>query len=304
MIEPTLYMAVGAATVGLMVAFNRNRRLRAQLEEAESLHSRLQADLEKRSTNLEYYQERNHTLAQDRSRLEAERDRYAKIAATRTLPQPVSLPESARVLAPEWRERAYTNHPEVNLKRLAMDLEAFDGQELVMRVRLAPQGGWLRKLRAQTERIYAGTPERILEDLRCWLMDDDLRLVVSERDGVTWADPDSPLHFVMELDRVTEEQPRVHVHPVEVAVVETRVVERFVEQPVVIEVPTRPGVANTTHVQVGLSREEVLALFEVGLASKLAELGLDPETGPVQAATPEQRSQRAAASRRKVQREL
>ena len=278
--------------VGLWV-----RHLHGKLDRSNTDNASLQADLAKASTDRAYFEQRTQTLAQDRANLEAERDRFRDIAATRTLPQPETLPEPVRILAPEWRDRAYTNHPQVNLERLAIDLEPLAGQELLLTLRLDPQGGWARKLRSPAPRTYVGSVERVLEDVRCWLMDDDLRLVERRSEGVTWSDPDSPLHFHVDLDRVTEQRPEVHVHAVVVAVVETRVVERFVEQPVVIEVPTLPG-AGPAQVQVGLSREEVLALFEVELASKLAELNLDPETGPVQVA---ERPAEAAGVRRRPQ---
>jgi|GEM_PF-6609558 len=300
MLDSALPMLTGALVASLVPLALWIRRLRHRLTIAEATRVGLQADLDKATTDRSYFEARTQTLAHDRSRLEAERDRYRAIAATRELPHPEALPEPVRILAPEWRDRAYTNHPEVNLQRLAIDLEPFAHQELLLTVRLDPRGGWTRKLRDPPPRTYVGTVDRILEDLRCWLMDDDMRLVERRSEGVAWADPDSPLHFHFDLDRVTEDQPEVHVHAVEVAVVETNVVERFVEQPVVIEVPTLPG-ASPAQVQVGLSREEVLALFEVELASKLAELGIDPETGPVQPAPLDESERRSAAINRTMQ---
>lgn len=299
MFESVLPMVTGALVASLVPLVVWIRRLRHDVSRAEAARAGLQADLEKAATDRTYFESRTRDLALDRARLEEERDRFRDIAATRTLPEPVNLPEPVRVLAPEWRDRSYTNHPEVNLERIAVDLEPFAEEQLLLTIRLEPQGGWARKLRNPLPRTYLGTVERILEDLRCWLMDDDLRLVERRSEGVVWADPDSPLHFHLDLDRVTDERPQVHVHAVEVAVVETRIVERFVEQPVVIEVPTVPG-SGPAQVQVGLSREEVLALFEVELESKLAELGLDPETGPVRAAPlPERRDAAAKAQSRR-----
>ena len=239
---------------------------------------RLQADLEKKTRDLAYFEERNNTLAKDRARIESERDRYRAIASSRELPPPSALPDHVRILDPIWTDRIYANHPRINLQRLAADLAEVDEELLVLQIQPKPEGGWTRRMRTTAKRTYTGPIDRILEDLECWLKDDDLRLVERRSEGGVWADDDSPLHFHIELARVTEEKPEVHVRTVEVAVVETKVVERFVEQPVVIEVPTMPGAQ--VDVTVGLSREEVLALFEVELESKLAELKLERVDGP------------------------
>jgi len=267
-----LFVLTGALFVLSMALGLWGLSRRNALDDASVKVRRLTADLDKKARDLAYFEERNKTLAADRSRIESERDRYRAIATTRDLPSPDRLPDPVRILDPIWADRVYANHPRVNLERLALDLSEYSDEMVVLTVRLDARGGWTRKLRSPPERTYTGSIDRVLEDLTCWLKDDDMRLVERRSEGVVWVDDDSPLHFHIDLARVTEVKPEVHVHAVEVAVVETQVVERFVEQPVVIEVPTVPGAQ--VDVTVGLSREEVLALFEVELESKLAELGL------------------------------
>jgi len=260
-------LAAISVALGLWGAAKRRSHIDA------SIHTRrLKADLEKKTRDLAYFEERNKTLAADRARIESERDRYRAIATSRDLPPPDQLPSPVRILDPLWVDRIYANHPRVNLERLAADIDEYAGETIFLTIRLDPKGGWIRKLKGQPERTYTGSTDRVLEDLVCWLRDDDMRLVERRSEGVEWSDDDSPLHFHIDLARVTDERPEVHVQTVEIAVVETKVIERFVEQPVVIEVPTMPSAQ--VDVSVGLSRDEVMALFEVELESKLAELGL------------------------------
>ena len=260
-------LAAISVALGLWGAAKRRSHIDA------SIHTRrLKADLEKKTRDLAYFEERNKTLAADRARIESERDRYRAIATSRDLPPPDQLPSPVRILDPLWVDRIYANHPRVNLERLAADIDEYAGEAIFLTIRLDPKGGWISKLKGQPERTYTGSTDRVLEDLVCWLRDDDMRLVERRSEGVEWSDDDSPLHFHIDLARVTDERPEVHVQTVEIAVVETKVIERFVEQPVVIEVPTMPS--SQVDVSVGLSRDEVMALFEVELESKLAELGL------------------------------
>lgn len=296
MMTSLLTFAIGALTVFSLAVSVWGLARRREANVAQLRQQRLEADLKKKAQDLDYFEERNQTLAADRARLEAERDRYRAIAITRELPTPQMLPEHVRILDPIWTDRIYANHPRVNLARLQADLADHAHEVLMLTIRLDPRGGWTRKLRNPPERSYSGRVQRILEDLECWLKDDDMRLVERRSDGIAWTDDDSPLHFHVDLARVTDAKPEVHVHAVEVAVVETKVLERFVEQPVVIEVPTMPG--DTVDVTVGLSREEVLALFEVELESKLAELNLqriEPES------VDDDRRRRAAVIGRKQQ---
>ena len=87
------------------------------------------------------------------------------------------LPEHVRILDPIWTDRIYANHPRVSLARLQADLADHAHEVLMLTIRLDPRGGWTRKLRNPPERSYSGRVQRILEDLECWLKDDDMRLV-------------------------------------------------------------------------------------------------------------------------------
>jgi hypothetical protein len=148
----------------------------------------------------------------------------------------------------------------------------------------------------------------VLEELRLFLRDDDLRLMyrVQGSEEKVWADADSPVLFTVDLDVVTTSPPGVHVHEVEVLHIETQVEERIIEQPVIIEVPTRRAGARSVTEEEGisLSREEVLALFEVELERKLSEFGLQraPESdglSMVAAPTDTDRRRRGLAARRR-----
>lgn len=109
--------------------------------ETQILVRRLKADLEKKTRDLAYFEERNKTLATDRTRIEAERDRYRAIATTRELPTFDQMPAPVRVLDPIWVNRTYANHPRINLQRLAIDLEEYANENVVLSIRLDPYGG-------------------------------------------------------------------------------------------------------------------------------------------------------------------
>lgn len=273
-----LLVLTGALSVGVLFVGATARQRSRRVGELEAELAQARAEATKLVADRDYFEGRVHTLKDDLERTTAERDTFRDIASDRELPAPMEHPAPRRILEPLWVDREYNNHPAVNLQRLADDLgdvdEIVDG-DVVLEVRFDPEGGWRRRSRELVPQRFLGTRERVLEDLRCWLMDDDLRLTERRSEGAVWSDPDSPLRFVVGLSRVTEEVPEVHVREVRVAVVETRVEERIIEQPVIIEVPTARPEGAELSVQVGLSREEVLALFEVELESKLAEFALD-----------------------------
>jgi hypothetical protein len=273
-----LLVLTGALSVGMLFVGARARRLGLRVAELEGELAQARAEATKLVSDRDYFEGRVRTLKEDLERTTAERDSFRDIASDRELPVPAAHPAPRRILEPLWVDREYNNHPAVNLQRLGEDLDSVgedvDG-DVVLEVCFDPEGGWRRRSRELVPQRFLGSRERVLEDLRCWLMDDDLRLTERRSEGAVWSDPDSPLRFVASLSRVTEEVPVVHVHEVRVATVETRVEERIIEQPVIIEVPTARPTEGELSVQVGLSREEVLALFEVELESKLAEFALD-----------------------------
>lgn len=273
-----LLVLTGALSVGVLFVGARARQQGRRVTELEAELAQARAEAAKLVADRDYFEGRVRSLKADLECTIAERDTFRDIASDRELPVPAAHPAPRRILEPLWVDREYNNHPAVNLQRLGDDLGAVDDVadgDVVLEVRFDPEGGWRRRSRELVPQRFLGSRERVLEDLRCWLMDDDLRLTERRSEGAVWSDPDSPLRFVVSLSRVTEEVPVVHVHEVRVAAVETRVEERIIEQPVIIEVPTARPTEGELSVQVGLSREEVLALFEVELESKLAEFALD-----------------------------
>jgi hypothetical protein len=168
---------------------------------------------------------------------------------------------------------------------------------------------------------YEGPPDRVLSHLRTLLTDEDAGLVKAVRSGEpglrgsdryagsmdyistsgrngksakvvkmdkVWRDGDSPLTMSVHLT-VREEvspPPLPEIHTVHVAHVETKIVERIVEKPVIIKVPEGQE-ANLA----GHSREEIRALIEVEL--ELRDLGVAGRT----VETPEETADRLRKAR-------
>ena len=179
---------------------------------------------------------------------------------------------------------------------------------LHLTLQIEPLGGWESRIRPIGPISWEGPCERVLAELELFLRDDDLRLTRRHQttNEKTWADEDSPLVFRVDLDRVEHSPPGVHIHEVEVLHVETQIEERIIEQPVLIEVPLHRLDDPTPTERIGLSREEVLALFDVELDRKLSEFGLQREEAdrlsmvpPIRAATtPTDDERRAVTVRR------
>lgn len=273
-------VSFGALLGALGIGRARRRRLEERLHETEAEVRQVKREaarrdgrIKKARTDLAATRELLTHTRQDLARVSAERDEYRRIAATHDPGE--SGPAEPVITVPVWRGRQYSGHPAMNLEALCSDLAPFLERTLALTLRLDPQGGWKRQVRERGPFTLKGPGERVLTELRVLLEDEDLRLMRG-RENKEWADPDSPLFFLVDLDFLDVPAPEVLVRTVEVLRVETRVEERIIEQPVLIEVPVfeeRPQQPDAR--PVGLSREEVLALFEVELDSKLADLGME-----------------------------
>ena len=135
-------------------------------------------------------------------------------------------------------------------------------------------GGWENRIRKMGPLEWTGPGHRVLEEVRCFLNDDDTRMMRVREGEKSWADRDSPVIFQVDLDRVEITPPGVHIHEVEVLRVEKEIEERIIEQPVLIEVPLHRLNDPTPEERVGLTREEVLALFDQQLERKLSEFNM------------------------------
>lgn len=281
-------LTLGALGVGLLASARRTHRAkddheqtRRQLRRLQREQARLDARVKKAEINAAYYQDRLEHAAADLHAAEAARDDYRRIAETHDLDTPGPAPTHVSVAV--WAERQYSAHPADNLAQLARDLEPHQGRIIQLSLRLEALGGWRRVLRQPVRMSWKGPTERVLQDLHTFLADDDTRLMRGQGDK-EWVDDDSPLRFVIGLDLLDVPAPDVLVRTVEVARVERTTTERIVEQPVLIEVPIY-GVDEHDPKQVGLTREEVLALFEVELETKLGEFGM-VAVGPVPSTPP------------------
>lgn len=261
----------------------RTRALEARLEAEQLDLSRVRADLHVARVDRDYYHQRFETTLLDLSRVTQERDQYRDIAASHTVQWPEEPPEPVRQPTPVWRQRRYAHHPSSNLSSLAADLAPHLEAEVRLSLEVLPMGGWESRIRKFGPVEWEGPGHRVLEELRLFLSDDDLRLMrrLQGSGEKVWADIDSPLVFKVDLDIIEHSAPGVHIHEVQVLHMEPVVEERIIEQPVIIEVPVQRLGDQTPEERVTLSREEVLALFEVELERKLAEFGLQRAPDPL-----------------------
>lgn len=265
----------------------RTRKLEGELEQSQLDLARANADLKAARVDRDYYHQRFETTLLDLSRVTQERDKYRDIAASHTVQWPDDPPEPVRQPTPVWRQRRYAHHPSSNLSSLAADMASHLTAEVRLSLEVIPMGGWESRVRQLGPFEWEGPGQRVLEELKLFLADDDLRLMRRLQGGgeKVWADADSPLIFKVDLDIVEHSAPGVHIHEVQVLHVETAIKERIIEQPVIIEVPVRRLGDPAPEAQVALSREEVLALFEVELERKLAEFGLQRAPDPADLST-------------------
>ena len=286
MLNSFLILVLGAVTgfvLGRELSVRRRTRaLSASLEQEQEDLARARGDLKAARVDRDYYHQRFETTLLDLSRVTQERDKYRDIAESHTVHWPEEPPEPVRQPTPVWRQRRYAHHPSSNLSSLAADLAPHVESEVRLSLEVIPMGGWESRVRSFGPVEWEGPGHRVLEELRLFLADDDLRLMrrLQGSGEKVWADLDSPLVFKVDLDLIEHSAPGVHIHEVQVLHVEPVVEERIIEQPVIIEVPVRRLGAETPEEQVALSREEVLALFEVELERKLAEFGLQRAPDP------------------------
>lgn len=300
--------------LGLVAGFVLGRELRVkrrtqaiagQRDAARLDHARALADLKAARTDRDYYHQRFEQALLDLARVSTDRDRYREVAESHTVQWPGAPPEPVKRPTPVWRGRRYAHHPASNLASLAADLAPHMDADVRLSLKISPMGGWESRIREIGPVEWEGPGHRILEEIGLFLRDDDLRLMrrVQGSDEKQWADLDSPIVFEVDLDRVEHTPPGIHIHEVEVLHVEVQVEERIIEQPVIIEVPTRRLGAPVPEEGVTLSREEVLALFEVELERKLSEFGLQraPESDGLSIVSPTadaDRRRRGLAARR------
>ena len=257
----------------------RTRVLEDRLRRAEGDHLRAEADVKAARIDRDYYQQRFEQSLIDLSRVEADRNAYREIASSHELKWPEAPPEPSQSATPVWRNRRYAHHPASNIAALADDLAPHLDHEIHLTLTITPLGGWESRIRTIGPIEWSGPARRVLEEVRCMLLDDDTRLM-RELDGEkVWADLDSPLVFQVDLDRVEITPPGVHIHEVEVLRVEKEIEERIIEQPVIIEVPLHRIGDPTPEERVGLTKEEVLALFDKQLDRRLAEFGMHRAEG-------------------------
>lgn len=285
MVEPMSWMAL--LLLGLVVGFvtgrelsvrRRTLRIEEHRRRVEGDLLRAQADLKAARIDRDYYQQRFEQSLLDLSRVDADRAVYRKIAESHELVWPDAPPELVRSATSVWRSRRYAHHPASNLASLSADLVPHLEHEICLTLTISPMGGWESRVRALGPFTWEGPGHRVLEELRCLLHDDDTRLMQVVEGKKDWADKDSPLVFEVNLDRVEVSPPGVHIHEVEVLRVEKEIEERIIEQPVIIEVPLHRLDDPTPEERIGLTKEEVLALFDKQLERKLAEFGMHRAT--------------------------
>ena len=286
MVLSTAALVLGGTLAGFLVGRElavrrRTQALSERLRRSEGDRLRAEADLKATRIDRDYYQERLEVALLDLSRTASDRDRYRTIAASHELTWPDAPPEPQRRPTPIWRGRRYAHHPESNLAALRQDLAPHAAAELTLTLHIEPLGGWTSRTRATGPVVWEGPCARVLAELELFLRDDDLRLMRLDQatQEKVWADADSPLVFRVDLDRVEFSPPGVHIHEVEILHVETRVEERIIEQPVIIEVPLHRLDDPTPAERVSLTREEVLALFDLELEKRLSEFGLQRAEG-------------------------
>jgi len=255
----------------------RTRKLKERLHRIEGDHLRAQADLKAARIDRDYYHQRLEQSLIDISRIESDRAAYRLIAESHELSWPEAPPQPSQTATPVWRNRRYAHHPDSNLSALAADLAPHLDHEISLSLTITPLGGWESRIRVLGPMEWSGPGHRVLEELRCMLFDDDTRLMTVVDGEKCWADVDSPLVFQIDLDRVEVAPPGVHIHEVQVLRVEQQIEERIIEQPVIIEVPLHRLNSPTPEERIGLTKEEVIALFDQQLEHKLSEFGMHRE---------------------------
>lgn len=247
---------------------DENRILKKKVEE-------LQYDLDWANTYLKREKDKSATIEQ-------QRDTYRKMAESHEVkyPTPPSNPKPRKV----WEDKVYRGLPEANLAALQADLEEFKGTELSLNLMIRGVGGWSQIIQDagwhETRKVYEygryvmqkvpvshigvchfeGPPDRVCQEIRTFLTDDNTGLVKSGKGAKQWKDEDSPLKFEVTLSVSGMPTPKLpEVHTVEVAVVEERIVDRIIEK------PARPFSEEDAPELCGHTKEEIVDLIDAVL---------------------------------------
>ncbi|MCA9653778.1 MAG: hypothetical protein H6712_06875 [Myxococcales bacterium] len=179
-----LFLALGAA-VGAVATWAVGRRRRREQVDAErrALLERDQARA--RATFLDRRLELRGTQLE---RATHERDDYAKIAATHRIePRGFGKGQWVRKV---WKDRRYSGHPRDNLEHLAADFEVFGQEHVLLTLDIDLLGGWKRLLGDEADAgkpttplsagqalLFEGPADRVLQQLRTFMLDDDTGFV-------------------------------------------------------------------------------------------------------------------------------
>jgi len=281
--DPITLIVMGVALVSTASAYFLGKRANIPTE-VRRKNRQLQVDLKQSRAETEYQEQRCLGYEHDLKLARRQRDEYRKIAETHTIKFP-DVPEPVQTHQ-VWGKRIYRGIPDENLVSLELDFRQFRGRELFLDLKIQGCGGWKKIIKEagwhRVERVlgtygswtnrkvpldyigtihFEGPPNRVLEEIRTFLLDDDtgLTLIPEGSKQKAWKDRDSPLKFVVSLavsDPIElPEMPDVHM--VEVLRVEERVTERVIEKPVVVSIPegSEPELC-------GHSKEEIIELID------------------------------------------
>lgn len=291
-----LFLVAGAA-VGAVATWAAGRRRAREREEAEQ---RASLDRDKAHAKARYLDRRLEVRTKQLERATLERDDYAKIASTHQIePRGFGKGQWVRKV---WKDRRYSGHPADNLEHLGSDFEVFGEEHVLLTLDIDLLGGWKALLggddagggpttpiSAGQSLLLEGPADRVMQQLRTFLLDDDTGFVepwpetdedsdeaapeadadVSDRDArgaPRWRDPDSPMVWRLTVDVLEGQTAPPEVEYVEVLRVQEKIVETIVERPVVRTVP--PEVASQL---CGHTAEEIVTLIEAVL--EVRELG-------------------------------
>ncbi len=242
-------------------------------------NTKLKADLKRESSNGVDLSNRLHLRAREVALLKTQRDNYAEIAKTHDVVFP-KFNRTSTKMEKVWDKRLYRGHPDDNLTALSDDLQPFQGREVHLSIEFQGRGGWrgiIKKTWTKTEQVYShayaryrdekvpsqnmgpitfqGPPDRILEEVRTFLLDDDTGLVRWQtakrnvldseliQDGGSqrkaWRDPDSPLRFLVtaEVSEPIEMPVMPEIQYVEVLKIQTEIEQVIIEKPIVLSIP-------------------------------------------------------------------
>jgi hypothetical protein len=272
----TIGIAIGAALVTGLSGFVAGRRRSKPLAELEADNTRLLRDKEHTEKQNSWLNDREEAHDQQVRAVTEARDKYRAMAETHEVKLPkVQKPTVQTGIV--WGAHKYGGHPEANLKNLAKELKPYKGMQVRMTVTIDGNGwawtqgsilakNWQRDgkpARKIGPYTYSGPAERVFDDFQTFIKDDDTGLMKRTSGRKKWADEDSPLAFLVELEvtEVIAPPPLPEIHRVEVPVIE-RVVEIIeVERPIFVSVPEgqEPEMCGHTREELQTMVREVLA---------------------------------------------